>query len=265
MMRSLVWTLIVVGGFYVAICAYYYLLQDRFVFYGAAPVAPDVPTHDVAFAVPGAMLAGAIVNPDAPIDVVYFGGNAESVMHAARRFAAIAGARTLLVDYRGYGRSSGTASQSAVVDDAVTCVRSFRSGRGGPLVVVGRSLGSGVAALATARLEREVDAIVLISPFTSLTRVAAAHFPWLPVRWLLRSEFDVAAIASALPPRISIVIASDDRIIPASLSHELAAALAASRPSIIELAGIGHDDLLAREETWQAIAQVVAAVAPPRL
>jgi pimeloyl-ACP methyl ester carboxylesterase len=169
-------------------------------------------------------------------------------------------ARTLLVAYRGYGRSSGTPSQAALVDDAVRVVREFRAGRSAPLVLVGHSLGSGVAALATARMNGAVDALVLVSPFCSLTRIAAHHFPWLPIRLLLRDPFDVAAVATALPQRVTIVIAVDDRIVPAAESHRLAQTLE-TPPIVHELARADHNDVLDRAATWQAIAAVVDALA----
>jgi pimeloyl-ACP methyl ester carboxylesterase len=256
MMRSVVATIVVAGGCYVAICIYYYLVQDRIVFPGAPAVAPEVSATQVEFAVPGATLAGAVVNPDAPVDVVYFGGNAEAVMHGARRFAAITRARTLLVEYRGYGNSTGKPSQAALIDDAVRYIGEFRAGRTGPLVLIGRSLGSGVAALTAARLRSKVDALVLISPFCSLVRVAAFHLPWLPVSLLMRTRFDVQAVVDALPHAVSIVIALDDDLVPASESRCVIGALTA-QPTVLEVPDAGHNDVLERDAPWRLIADAV--------
>ena len=259
MMRTAAWTAVFAGGCYAALCLYYHLLQDRLVFPGARAVAPDMPVVEVRFAVPGAVLAGAVVNPDAPVDVVYFGGNAEPVVQNAPRFAAIAHARTLLVDYRGYGASTGKPSEATIVDDAVRSIGAFRTGRSGPLVLVGRSLGSGVAALAAARFAPNVDALVLLSPFCSLTSVAAFHLPWLPVSLLMRSRFDVQSVVDALPRAVSIVVGLDDDIVPPSESRCLVRALPAPR-TVLELPSTGHNDVLERDATWRLIADVVDSI-----
>jgi len=258
-MRSFALLLTVAACGYVALCAFYYFAQDALLFQGAAPVAPDAPALDVRFDVPGIRLAGYVVNPDAPVDVVYFGGNAEPVAANAGRFAAITRARTLLVDYRGYGRSPGRPSQAAWVDDATRYVREFRAGRRGQLLLVGHSLGTGVAALAAARLAPEVDALVLVSPFSSLTRVARAQLPWLPVAYLLRHPFDVASVVDTLPRRVTVVIATDDRVIAPDESRRFVGLLP-TRPTVVELEGAGHNGALARDATWQAIAAVVDAL-----
>jgi hypothetical protein len=249
---------LVVVAAYVPLCAYYYLVQDRLIFLATGATPPSAPAEDVRLDVDGVTLAGWRVSPDAAVDVVYFGGNAEAVAAHARSFAAIDGARTLLMDYRGYGRSRGTPSEAALVGDATAIVRALTD-RERPLLVVGRSLGSGVAALAAARLTDHVDALLLVSPFCSLRNVVALHAPaLLPSRTLLRHPFDVTDVAHALPARLTLLLAAQDSIVPPDESRCLARAADVPTAQVIELDGRGHNDVLADDRLWQAIEHAVA-------
>jgi pimeloyl-ACP methyl ester carboxylesterase len=240
-------------------CAGYYLGQDRLIFLGAPPVAPDAPARDVRFEVDGASLAGWLINPEAAVNVVYFGGNAEAIAAHAQRFASIADARTLLVDYRGYGRSTGAPSERALVDDAVRYVPALTD-PDKPLLLVGRSLGSGVAALAAAQLGSRVDALLLVSPFCSFRNVVARHAPaWLPASILLEHPFDVASVAAGLPRRLRVVIAGDDDIIVPGESRCLTDRLGLSPDLVIELPGRGHNDVF--DGVWPALRAAIASAA----
>jgi hypothetical protein len=260
-MRRLVWTLAAIGGLYALACAWYYANQDRFIFQRTAPRPPDVRTLDVHFDVDGARLAGHLVNPEGAVNLVYFGGNAEPVSAHAGRFAAIPAARTLLMDYRGYGRSTGSPSETALVADAVRFVPALAAA-GRPVLLVGRSLGAGVAALAAAQLGERVAALVLVSPFCSFRNVVERLAPaWLPAGLLLQHPFDVVVYARELPRATTFVIAEGDRIVPPEESACLAAAAGAAPHAVVLLDGRGHNDVFSAPALWAAIESAVAALA----
>lgn len=255
------WALAAFGGLYSLACAWYYVNQDRFIFQRTAPRAPDARTVDVQIDIDGAELAGHLVNPGGTVNLVYFGGNAEPVSAHASRFAAIPHARTLLMDYRGYGRSAGSPSERALVDDAVRFVPALAAA-GRPVLLVGRSLGAGVAALAAVELGPRVDALVLVSPFCSFRNVVERLAPaWLPAGLLLQHPFDVAAHASKLPRETTFVIAASDRIVPPEESACLAMAAGAAPDAVILLDGRGHNDVFDAPALWTAIERAVAALA----
>jgi pimeloyl-ACP methyl ester carboxylesterase len=260
MLRSILRTVALLVVAWLVLCGYYYLAQDRFIFQPTPAVAPTAPAEDVRLDVGGATLAGWRVNSDAAIDVVYFGGNAEAVSLHARRFAEIAKARTLLMDYRGYGRSSGAPAEAALVSDAVATVTALTDPRR-PLLLVGRSLGTGVAALAAARLGDRVDALTLVSPFCSFRNVAARLAPAvLPARALLRHPFDVAAVAAQLPVRLTLVIAGRDEIVRPEESYCLAAAAGSAPAAVVELPDRGHNDVFDDPALWTEIRRSVEAL-----
>jgi pimeloyl-ACP methyl ester carboxylesterase len=105
---------------------------------------------------------------------------------------------------------------------------------------MGRSLGTGVAVQVAAK--RLVKAMVLVSPYDSIAEVAAATYPWLPVRWLVRHPFDSMAHAAAIKVPALIVTGSADTLIRPAHSKRLAK-LWGGPVETLELEGQGHNDI----------------------
>ena len=95
----------------------------------------------------------------------------------------------LVVNYRSYGGSTGKPGQQALYEDGLATYDYLIQRGVAPqhIVVMGRSLGSGIASIIAAT--RPVRAAILITPFDSLASVAARHYPWLPIRVLLKHPF----------------------------------------------------------------------------
>ena len=158
---------------------------------GLAAAEPVVfPTTD------GLRLHGWLVPPLEPragATILVFNGNAGHRGFRATLAAALRerGYGVLLFDYRGYGGNPGTPTEEGLAADA-RAARAFLLSRpeaaATRLVYFGESLGSGVATRLAA--EHRPAALVLRSPFTSMTDVGAFHYPLLPVRWLLSDRFE---------------------------------------------------------------------------
>lgn len=225
-MEMLIRLLVVAGLAYVAFCALLFFLQDRMIFFPkpleGRPGGPDVEPLEIHTG--EAVLRGWVVNPHhAGVVGVYFGGNAEEVSHLVTPFARL-DATSVLLNYRGFGESEGTPSAAALLNDAtfvVEWVRERFAGR--ELALVGRSLGSGIAARAAA--EAGVERLVLVSPYRSIAQIASSRFPFVPVRWLLRHNIDVAEVAAKLPAGVLVIHALDDRVVPTTESQALVALL----------------------------------------
>ena len=103
-------------------------------------------------------------------------------------------ASVLIFDYRGYGRSKGKPNEEGLLSDARAARRWLAVRENIPesdVVLMGESLGGAVAVDLAAR--DGARALVLESTFSSLPDVAAYHYPWLPVRWAMRTRFDSAS------------------------------------------------------------------------
>jgi pimeloyl-ACP methyl ester carboxylesterase len=173
--------------------------------------------------------------------LLYFGGNAEDVAGNLEAFSAAFPDRSLfLVNYRGYGGSSGRPSEAALFADALAVFDHVRREQT-EIAVMGRSLGSGVAAWVAS--ERPVEQLVLVTAFDSLVNVAKEYFRWLPVGWLMRDRYDSASRAAAVKAPVLVVIAGEDEIIPRLRSEALVKAFPASQVGVEVVPGVGHNTL----------------------
>ena len=168
------------------------------------------------------------------------GGNRAGRVGLARELSE-RGLAVLLMDYRGYGGNPGSPSEEGLAADAVAAPRHWR-GSGSPperTIYFGESLGTGVVAALQAR--HPPAGMVLRSPFTELADVGAHHYPFLPVRLLLRDRFPVVEHLSSSQVPLTVIYADHDSIVPSALSERVADAA----PSLIErvvINGADHND-----------------------
>ena len=260
--------LLVVAAFVIGVPAAAWLAQDRLIFFpqpisGAAPLPPQTRALDLV-AVDGTRLAGYFIpaaTTPAPA-LIYFGGNAEEISWTLsdRRWPA-AWSRAAL-NYRGYGASEGKPGERELVADALAlfdAVAARDDVDARQVIVVGRSLGTGVAVQLAAA--RPLAGIVLISPFDSLAAVGRTHYPWLPVDWLLRHRFDARGAAARVAIPLLAIVGSDDRIIPPARSRALYDAWPGAK-RWIDVAGADHNDLGSGPAMWDAIRAFADTIAP---
>lgn len=158
-------------------------------------------------------------NRSGPKALLYFGGNAEDVAYSLPSLsAAFPDHAIYLMHYRSYGGSSGSPSEAAFFADALVLFDKVHADHQ-TIVVVGRSLGSGVAVhLASAR---PVARLVLVTPYDSLQEIAAQQFPYFPVRWLMLDKFESWRYAEHVTAPTLIVAAEHDEIIPRTNTEAL--------------------------------------------
>lgn len=174
---------------------------------------------------------------------IVFHGNAGHAGHRAYYAEALAplSVRVLLAEYPGYGPREGALGEASLVADAAATIAAAYRQFGAPLVLIGESLGSGVAAAAAARERDKIAALLLITPWDRLENVGAHHYPWLPVRWLLRDRYDSATHLAQIRRPVLVAVAERDDIVPARFGKALYESLATpKRLAVIE--GAGHND-----------------------
>jgi uncharacterized protein len=228
------------GASYALICVLLYLAQDRLLY---------LPTPEVAHGGARALLIGRggvslrvwELHRAAGPALIYFGGNAEDVGANIADFDAAFPARAVyLVNYRGYGGSSGRPSETALTGDAEAIYDALRA-QHDPIAVIGRSLGSGIAVALAAR--RPVERLILVTPFDSIAGVAADHFPWLPVRALLRDRYDSLRRIGAVRSPALVVVAEHDEVVYRARSDALIAAIAPALRHTVVVPGATHNDV----------------------
>lgn len=175
--------------------------------------------------------------------VIVFHGNAG---HAGHRlfYAEILGAlglRVLLAEYPGYGPRPGPLGEDSLVADAAATM-TLAQREFGPLLVFGESLGAGVAAAASDRLGHAgVAGLLLVTPWDKLVNVAAHHYPWLPVTWLLHDRYDSVAHLAGYRGRSVVVVAERDGIVPARFGRALFDGLGGDKLLVV-VSGADHND-----------------------
>ena len=184
--------------------------------------------------------------------ILYFGGNAEDVSWMLGRAARnAAGSGWLLVDYRGYGSSAGSPSEERLVSDAMEWYDYARQKLNAQSIVVfGRSLGSGVAVQLAAA--RPVQAVILATPFDSLTNVARHHYPYLPVSWMLKHRVRLVG-PCALDRRAAALPRRRARRSRSGSPFETPFRRVAGTKRWVELGGAGHNSTDDVPAFWQAI------------
>jgi hypothetical protein len=198
--------------------------------------------------------------------LLYFGGNAEDVAGTVELLAEALPDRSLyLVNYRGYGGSSGRPSETALLADGLVVYDRVQAEHP-DVAIMGRSLGSGVAVFVAS--ERPVDRLVLVTAFDGLVNVARAHFGWLPIGWLIRDRYDSASRAREVEAPVLIVIAGEDEIIPRARSEALTAAFSPGRVRVVVVPDVGHNTLDLSPPYLQSVAAFLsgsrAATSPRR-
>lgn len=246
------------GTVFLLLCGMLWFFQEKLIFHPRGVVA--APTNPAAAPVEidrgEVVLRGWLVNEHStgPV-VVYFGGNAEEVSVHVDAFARRK-ATTVLVNYRGYGDSGGVPSEQALVEDAVTLTAWAKAHwPDRPLVLFGLSLGTGVVALAAG--QAQPDAVVLVSPYQSVERIARATFPWFPVRWMLRHPLRAETAVPDLP-RALVFASPVDAVIPFAQSQAMVEAL--GERARLHTFHLAHGAFLAHPPVWEAVDAFLADV-----
>lgn len=242
------------------------LMQDQLLYHPSRVTVAQAATGGLQPWPDAADFRGLLAPPPARLrgTALVFHGNAGHAGQRAHLAAALSatGLRVILAEYPGYGPRDGALGEASLVADAAQSIALAHRQFGPPLLVVGESLGAGVAAAATARQPAQVAGLMLITPWDQLAHVASYHYPWLPVRWLLRDRYDSAAHLAGGGRPVVVAVAAQDTIVPAHLGQALYDALPPPR-RLLTLPGAGHNDWPTHVDAawWQGAVDFL--LAPP--
>jgi hypothetical protein len=230
--------------------------------YGLAYEAVEIATEDGeklgAWWVPAERARGT---------VLLFHGNAGNISHRLDYLVMFSRLwySTLIIDYRGYGTSTGSPSEEGTYRDAMAAWRYLTEQRGvrdTDIVLFGESLGAAVASWLAARQTPRV--LILASPFTSAIDLGAQVYWFLPVRLISRFRYDNLSNLEAVRAPVLIAHSRNDEIVPFAHGERLYA-LAKEPKQFLELTG-GHNSgfIFMREEWVRALADFLERYAPER-
>lgn len=216
-----------------------FLKQRSFIYFPVKYSAehPD----EILFKNQGESIAVTALNRDQQNAILYFGGNAENVDFNIPDFShAFPDHALYLVKYRGYGSSTGEPTESGLFSDALLIFDELSRGHSS-ISVIGRSLGSGIATYVAAN--RNLNKLVLVTPFDSITSIARKLFPVFPHSLLLLDKYDSLGRAKTITSSSLVIAAELDQVIPRKHTDNLVSEF---NPEIIQyeiVPGHGHNDL----------------------
>jgi len=173
--------------------------------------------------------------------ILYFGGNAESMAQSSDYIAQQFPAFTVyLMDYRGYGGSTGVPTEKGLYSDALKLYDTIKP-KHDRISIGGRSLGTAIATYVAAH--REVSRLALITPFDSIVNVANGRYPIYPVSFLLHDTYDSKSRVQNIRAKTFIVMAQNDRIISKERTQQLIDAFDPSQLEVTTIENRGHNDI----------------------
>ena len=225
---------------YTGICALLFFKQRELIYYpGETRIA--IQETDFSLLHDGVTLRGWRLNPGKSKAVIYFGGNAERLEMSRAEFSELFPERTVyLISYRGYGASEGKPDQAALFGDALALYDEVNKQHPAAIAIVGRSLGSGVASYVASL--RPVERLALVTPFDNLAAVAQSHYPWFPVRWFVRDNYDSARYLAQYRGPLLVLRAGRDEVIPPANTNKLLVSLTGT-PQVVDFPLADHNDI----------------------
>jgi len=238
---------------YAAFLAYLFVVQEDLIFNGTTLPADhhfdfDVPFREININVDGGKISSLIFRQPNPRGLVFFlhgnGGNLETWTTNVEFYQRI-NYDMYMLDYRGYGKSTGEIESERQLHDDVRAAWDVVSANyaNKPIVIYGRSLGAALAA----KLARDVDSdlVVLVSPFTSMVSMAKRQYPYVPasvLRYPLRND----EIIEEIEAPILLVHGDADTFIP--IEHSVALQkLAQPTVRLLTIEGANHSNIHQQE------------------
>ena len=173
--------------------------------------------------------------------VLYMHGNGGNIQTYLKRrnYFLRNGWDLMMMDYRGFGKSTGALSEAALDADVEACWE-YLTHTYSPenIIIYGHSLGSGFATRLAARHRAKM--LILETPYTSLADVGQWQYPWLPVRYLIQYPSESKAHIADLVCPVYVFHGTADKTIP--FSQGKAMAETAKDGHLIVCEGGGHND-----------------------
>ncbi len=248
-----------VAAGYVVLVVLVYFMQGRMVYLAEVPgrtltmTPADVGLtyQDVSIeTTDGVTLHGWFIAGQSSQVLLFFHGNAGNISHrldSIWQFQSL-GLSILIIDYRGYGQSTGRTTEMGMYRDADAAWRYLIESRGivaNDIVIFGRSLGGSVASRLAS--ENQPLALIVESSFTSIPDIAQDLYPWLPARWLSRLNHATREYVRDVRCPILVIHSRDDEIIP--FRHGETIFASANEPrTLLTLRG-GHNDAFLIDES----------------
>ncbi|MGE3770799.1 MAG: alpha/beta hydrolase [Bdellovibrionales bacterium] len=256
MKKLLRYVLMPVAVGYFALCSYMFIIQRDLIYHGTdeRPVLVQaglqgfsettVPTADGLD-----LLAWEAPAAEGKPTILFLHGNAGTLADKAEKVRQLneAGYGILLLSWRGFSGNKGDPTEDGLYADARAGLDYLyvRGKTNHDVVAYGESLGSGVAAhlaYTEAQAGRPLKALVLYTPYTTLSAAGEVQYWYLPVKWLTLDKYDTLSIIDKVKTPVLVLHGTDDETIPLQQGKDVYTA--AAWPKRLQIfQGGRHNDL----------------------
>lgn len=195
--------------------------------------------------------------------VFYFGGNAEEVSLNTEDFLKELDANVVMVNYRGYGKSTGFPFEQALKSDALAVydavVEKYKI-KPDNAVAWGRSLGSSMACFLA--MKRGLGGLILTCPFDSVEAVAASYYPGWLVRLVLKDPHRTTDFSPGIKSPTLVLASRDDEVISPQNTLNLYESLTCPK-QLVYIEGAGHNTISDFEPYYKAVNQFLNQIKKP--
>lgn len=276
-MKSLLLVTASLGLVYLLLLGFYALMQRNLIYYpttlsieqaqGQAMALGGKPWFDddgdwIGWRVE----SGDTAAVDRPPRALVFHGNAGMALNRAyyadllTQFTASGPWEVLVFEYPGYGPRQGRPGETEFITAALEAVDRLLAQAPEPLLIIGESIGSGVASTVAQERPEAVASLLLITPFDSMVNIARYHMPYLPAGLLLRDRYDNLAALNNYRGPLVVITAEDDTIVPSAFAEPLIAQHDGPLLHGIQVSA-GHNSLHFRSNRapWPSVDRFLAA------
>ncbi|WP_435625620.1 alpha/beta hydrolase [Flagellimonas sp.] len=264
-MQSWMYIVLAILSVYVLISVLLFVLQDFFLF------KPEKLDKDFQFHYDNQITEeynietrdGAIINglhfkaKDSKGVVFYLKGNSKSIKGWGKFAVDFTrhGFDVVMVDYRGFGKSTGRRTQKAVKRDMQVIYNEIKKKVPEKYIILyGRSLGSGFAAKLASMNEPRM--LILDAPYYSLSKVAKKYIPFMPLSLLIKFPMPTYKWLKYVKCPIHILHGTDDKLIPYKTSIKLSK-INPKRTKLYTIIGGGHKDLNTFESYHSMLSDII--------
>ncbi len=255
-----IWIAIAIAGAYIILAGFLFIFQSRYVYYPERVLLADPGSIGLEFetvrfeTADGVKLLGWFIPGDSAKGVILFchgnAGNISNRLQSIQIFHRL-GLGVFIFDYRGYGESEGEPTEQGTYQDARAAWRYLIETRQlipSQIIVFGRSLGGAVASWIAQ--SQTPGALILESTFTSLGDVAARLYPYLPIRLLLRFEYNTAEHLGRIDCPVLIVHSRDDEMMPFGHGRRLFE-MAKEPKRFLEISGTHNEGFITSDRQYE--------------
>jgi pimeloyl-ACP methyl ester carboxylesterase len=234
-------------GLYVLICLIVFFGQRHLIYYPSARMFPLPPGFEAWKSAGSDEIQGYKRVGHSDVCLFFFHGNASNARGWAHATVDFPG-DVFVLEYQGYGERPGSPSEREI-KAAAKAAFAAEAPHYRTVIVCGQSLGCGVTPAILEGHSAEVGALVLITPFTSISDMAAAQFPFLPTSLLLKDRFQLFEAWRAFPGPSYVIAAGSDEVIPEKLWSKYIRAQT-TRHQVVVIPNAKHNDPRPSSSFW---------------